>query len=571
MLSGRRALVRARVSEPGEVIELSRERLLALVQTDAEISEILMRAFILRRVELIAQGLGDVVRHRLEPLRRDAARQGIPDPQRPSLHVHRPRPRRRRAGAARSFPRHASHDMPVLVCRGELVLRNPTNQQIAECLGFNEAIDPAHVRDLVVVGAGPAGLAAAVYAASEGLDVLVLETTAPGGQAGSSSKIENYLGFPTGISGQALAGRAYAQAQKFGAQVLIATGADALRLRAQAATRSRSDDGQRVTARARRHRHGRRVPQAAAREPGAVRGRRASTTARRSWRRSCAAARKSSWSAAATRPGRPPCSSRRPPSACTCWCASAGLADTMSRYLIRRIEENPAIDAAHAHRDRRRSRATSTSSACAGATTAPARRESHDIRHVFVMAGAAPDTQLARRLRRARRQGFIKTGPDLSPDDLAAAHWPLARAAVPARDEPARRVRGRRRARRQHQARGLRGRRRLDRRSRSCTGCWPNKEPEHAATGVHASGASQRSSSPSGASARSASRSATAGCICAPARNAARRCAATAHRTGTRASTRAPAASGDRLRRDRASAGCTAIRTTRWRSTKAAA
>src|SRR6185295_18442369 len=102
---------------------------------------------------------------------------------------------------------------------GEIVLKNPSNEDVAECLGFNAAIDAQHVRDVIVVGAGPAGLAAAVYAASEGLDVLVLEANSPGGQAASSSKIENYLGFPTGISGQELAGRAYAQAEKFGAQV----------------------------------------------------------------------------------------------------------------------------------------------------------------------------------------------------------------------------------------------------------------------------------------------------------------------------------------------------------------
>ena len=113
-------------------------------------------------------------------------------------------------------------DVPVLICRGQVVLRNPGNQQIADCLGFNESIDQTQVRDLVVVGAGPSGLAAAVYGASEGLDVVVLETGSPGGQAGSSSKIENYLGFPTGISGQDLAGRAYIQAQKFGAKMLIA-------------------------------------------------------------------------------------------------------------------------------------------------------------------------------------------------------------------------------------------------------------------------------------------------------------------------------------------------------------
>src|SRR5205814_252923 len=116
-------------------------------------------------------------------------------------------------------------EVPVLICRGKLVLRNPSNRQVADCLGLNPEIDEGHIRDVVVIGAGPSGLAAAVYAASEGLDVLVLETNAPGGQAGSSSKIENYLGFPTGISGQELAGRAYTQAQKFGAQVLIAKGA----------------------------------------------------------------------------------------------------------------------------------------------------------------------------------------------------------------------------------------------------------------------------------------------------------------------------------------------------------
>jgi Thioredoxin reductase len=116
-------------------------------------------------------------------------------------------------------------DVPVVICRSDVVLRNPTIQQIADCLGFNTPIDQTQIRDVVIVGAGPAGLAAAVYSASEGLDVLVLETNAPGGQAGSSSKIENYLGFPTGVSGQDLAGRAYAQAQKFGAQMLITKGA----------------------------------------------------------------------------------------------------------------------------------------------------------------------------------------------------------------------------------------------------------------------------------------------------------------------------------------------------------
>src|SRR5918992_702611 len=167
MLSGRPALLRARASEPAEVIELDREHLLALVQTDSEIGELIMRAFIIRRVELIAHGLGDVVvlgsnfcsgtlrvkefltrnghPYSYIDLDRDADVQDLLD----RLHI-------------------AAADVPVLICRGEVVLRNPTNQQIAACLGFNEAIDQTQMRDVVIVGAGPAGLAAAVYAASEG-------------------------------------------------------------------------------------------------------------------------------------------------------------------------------------------------------------------------------------------------------------------------------------------------------------------------------------------------------------------------------------------------------------------
>src|SRR4026208_1624380 len=221
MLSGRRSLVRARATKPGKVIELDHQQMLGLVQTDAELSDILMRAFILRRVELIAAGVGDIVLigstysagtlrikeflmrnghpYSYIDLERDSDVQNVLD----------------------SFQVSAS-EIPVLICRGQLVLRNPSNQEIADCLGFNESINQTHVRDLVVIGAGPSGLAAAVYGASEGLDVMVLETSSPGGQAGSSSRIENYLGFPTGISGQDLAGRAYVQAQKFGAHILIA-------------------------------------------------------------------------------------------------------------------------------------------------------------------------------------------------------------------------------------------------------------------------------------------------------------------------------------------------------------
>ena len=116
----------------------------------------------------------------------------------------------------------AVEEIPVIICAAGFVFKNPTMQQLADSLGLNSPVDESQVRDVVIVGAGPAGLAAAVYAASEGLDVLVIEATSPGGQAASSSKIENYLGFPTGLSGQELAARALAQTEKFGAKMMVA-------------------------------------------------------------------------------------------------------------------------------------------------------------------------------------------------------------------------------------------------------------------------------------------------------------------------------------------------------------
>src|ERR1700733_15347193 len=224
MLSGRPGLLRVSVHEAGELFELQREHLQALVQTDSELSEIFMRAFILRRVELIAQGFGNVVllgsTHSPDTLR---IKEFLTRNGHPYSYIDLDSD----AGVQELLDRFhvAVDDVPVAICRGEAVLRNPTNLQIAECLGFNEAIDQTRMRDLVIVGAGPAGLAAAVYGASEGLDVLVLEASAPGGQAGASSKIENYLGFPTGISGLALAQRALTQAEKFGATLAIAQSA----------------------------------------------------------------------------------------------------------------------------------------------------------------------------------------------------------------------------------------------------------------------------------------------------------------------------------------------------------
>ncbi len=423
MLSGRPALLQSRASESGEVIEMNHEQLLTLVQTDSELSELIMRAFILRRVELIAHGLGNVVligsNHCAGTLRvkefltrnghpysyidldRDADVQDLLD----RFHV-------------------SAADVPVLICRGEVVLRNPTNQEIAACLGFNEVIDPTQIRDVVIVGAGPAGLAAAVYAASEGLDVLVLETNSPGGQAGSSSKIENYLGFPTGISGQALAGRAYNQARKFGAQMIIATGAKRLVCdRKPYATEM--DDNMRVLARTIIIATGAeyRVPTienlsefkgvgvyygATFMEAQLCRGEEIVVMG------------------GGNSAGQAAVFLAQTAKRVHMLVRSSGLAESMSRYLIRRIEQNPAI-VLRTHTEIVALEGTDHVERVRWRDDQAGNIETHDIRHVFVMTGAVPSTDWLVGCIALDTKGFIKTGPDLSQDDLAAAHWPPTR------------------------------------------------------------------------------------------------------------------------------------------------
>jgi len=220
-ISGRRSLVRCRAREASTVMELGRDCLRKIMQSDATLGETLLRAFVLRRVYLIANSVGDAVlvgsSHSADTLRLRAflSRNGHP-------HTYLDVERDPDVQTVLDHFEISVSDIPVLICRGELVLRNPTNEAAAECFGLNAGIDEGGVYDLIVVGAGPSGLAAAVYGASEGLNVLVVEGNAPGGQAGSSSRIENYLGFPMGISGQELAGRAFVQAEKFGAHVSVA-------------------------------------------------------------------------------------------------------------------------------------------------------------------------------------------------------------------------------------------------------------------------------------------------------------------------------------------------------------
>jgi len=219
-LSGRRALADGVAAGAVEALLVVPEQLRALLVAEAALGEEIMRALILRRVGLIEMGAGGPVligapsSPDMARLRNFLARNGIPhlvfDPARdPDAH----------AFIERYAPR--PEDMPLVACPDGSVLRNPGENELARCIGMLDAADAERVHDVAVVGAGPAGLATAVYAASEGLSVLVVDALSFGGQAGASARIENYLGFPTGISGQALAGRAYTQAQKFGARMLI--------------------------------------------------------------------------------------------------------------------------------------------------------------------------------------------------------------------------------------------------------------------------------------------------------------------------------------------------------------
>ncbi|HEV7498652.1 MAG TPA: FAD-dependent oxidoreductase, partial [Vicinamibacteria bacterium] len=274
------------------------------------------------------------------------------------------------------------------------------------------------------VGAGPAGLASAVYAASEGLDVLILESVAPGGQAGSSSRIENYLGFPTGISGQELAARAYTQAQKFGAQMIIAQGAQRLAcMRRPYAVQI--ENGPTVPARAVIIATGASYRKLAVDTLARFEGSGVYYGATSIEAQLCRA-EEVIVVGGGNSAGQAAVFLAQTAKQVHMLVRASGLADSMSRYLIRRIEESPNITLrthteitsleGNGQLERVRCRNTLT-----GETAV------HDLAHVFVMTGAEPSTRWLENCVVLDDKGFIKTGPDLSKDDLAAARWPLTR------------------------------------------------------------------------------------------------------------------------------------------------
>ena len=219
-LSGQPSLVDARATRPVDTVVIPSRRLHDVLVAEAELGERIMRALILRRVGLLESGVGGpVIVGRADDggvlrLAGFLARTGYP------YHQLDPDADLSARSLVESFHVDAS-GLPLVFCTSGRVLRNPTEVELARCLGLVRAVDPARLYDVAIVGAGPAGLAAAVYAASEGLSILALDSRAFGGQAGASARIENYLGFPTGISGMALMARAYNQAQKFGAEMAI--------------------------------------------------------------------------------------------------------------------------------------------------------------------------------------------------------------------------------------------------------------------------------------------------------------------------------------------------------------
>jgi len=317
----------------------------------------------------------------------------------------------------------SAEDVPVVLCRGEVVLKNPSNEEVAACLGMNQQIDDDRVRDLIVVGAGPSGLAAAVYAASEGLDVLVLETGTPGGQAGSSSKIENYLGFPTGISGLALAARARVQAQKFGAE--IRTAYSALRLSCdQRPYGVELGLGAVVRARAIIIATGAEYRQLALENASRFFGTGIYYAATATEARRCemkevivVGGGNSAGQAAVYLAGK--CRHIH------LLVRSKGLADTMSRYLIRRIAETSNITL----------RANTEIASLEGDLqlerviwkTAPGNLpETHAIGHLFLMTGAVPATRWLQGCIALNDKGFVRTGSDLTVADLPPVNGPAA-------------------------------------------------------------------------------------------------------------------------------------------------
>ena len=422
MITGHRSLVCGRMTDPGEVLEMSGIGLRSLVARDGELSEIFMRAFILRRLILINRSQGNAIlmgsRYSAKTLR---LREFLTRNGHPYVYVDLDVDQTSQALLDR-FDVSVS-EIPVVICNYRTVLRNPSIQELSDSLELNCTIDESQVRDLIIVGAGSAGLAAAVYGASEGLDVLMVESAAPGGQAASSSKIENYLGFPTGLSGDELATRAITQAQKFGAKLMVAHSVVLLE-REKSPYRLVLENGKPLEARSVVIASGAQYnnPENLNLERFVGQGVYYGATFMEA--QLCesedlivvgggnSAGQAAVFLAQTARRVHMLVRSQR-------------LSDSMSRYLIQRIEENPGIEVHYKTEiidlegDTHLERVTWRDKDNLESTT-------QSIRHVFIMTGASPRTDWLRGCVSLDDKGFILTGRDLDAVKQDGA-WPLAR------------------------------------------------------------------------------------------------------------------------------------------------
>jgi len=422
LISNRPAVTGARARVAGRILELPAERVRSLVQTDPELSQIFLRAFILRRTLIMARSAGNIVligsRHSAGTL---TLQEFLTRNSQPYAYLDADRD----AGVQTTLEGFGMgvDDVPVFICSGKRVLKKPTIEEVAECLGLNR-LSRDVVRDLVVIGAGPAGLAAAVYGASEGLDVLVLESTAPGGQAGSSSRIENYLGFPTGVSGQDLASGALLQAQKFGAELVVARTAEALECDRRP-YRIRLGPGVGVAARTVAIATGVKyrkpdIPNVSRFEGVGVYYGATQVEAILCQGEDVIVV------GGANSAGQAAVFLSEAKRHVYMLIRGPGLSDTMSRYLIRRIEETPNIELKTNTRIVALEGADSLESVT-WRDAAEGKLTTVPIRHVFMMTGANPNTGWLENCVALDEKGFVKAGPDLLPSDLAASGWPLSR------------------------------------------------------------------------------------------------------------------------------------------------
>ncbi len=384
-----------------------------------------MRAFILRRLALIARGEGDVIlmgsRHSADTLR---LREFLSRNAHPYTYVDLDTDKTSQELLDRFEVK--LEEVPVLICYGRTVLRNPSTQDLALCLGFNVNIDNSQLRDLIIVGAGPSGLAAAVYAASEGLDVLMIETESPGGQAGSSSKIENYLGFPTGVSGQELAARAITQAQKFGAKMMVAHSVVRLNCN-KPSYEVVLDNGNALSARAIVISTGAQYKKPAIANLERFEGQGIYYGATYIESQLCenedvivVGGGNSAGQAAVFLSQ----TARK----VHILVRAGGLSDTMSRYLTKRIADNPSI-VLHCKTEIVSLDGDTGLERVNWVDTVTGETSIHDIRHVFIMTGASPRTDWLRGCLALDTKGFILTGRDLDPSAEIAPSlaWPLTR------------------------------------------------------------------------------------------------------------------------------------------------